>query len=283
MAEKKTTKKTTEKEVKVEKKFCTNCGKELKEGETCSCKIENKSEGITINTDKIVTSLNNALQTIVNTFKKPATTIEKELEEKENGTSIVLIIALTISFALFLMAIISSTIKGALNAANNLTYGLTGSVSIDVPYFKVFIYGILIYALMAVIPMLSALIISKVTKSSLTFKKAFKLYTVSNCPLIFCYLGMAIILLINVNLLTVLGYIAFAIMGIACFFNFILRCNKEITVKEDKRSYMLTSIIVIWVVIETIALVIIMGSGLSDIINSSNPNYNYNNNSSFKW
>ena len=65
MAEEKkeTTKKTTSKkkepieEVKVEKRFCTKCGKELKEGEVCSCSAEGENSSnpeAIVNTDVIV-------------------------------------------------------------------------------------------------------------------------------------------------------------------------------------------------------------------------------------
>ena len=61
MAEEKETKKTTSKkseEVKVEKRFCTKCGKELKGEEKCSCEAtynfqmnEEQPKGIPISTE----------------------------------------------------------------------------------------------------------------------------------------------------------------------------------------------------------------------------------------
>lgn len=300
MAEEKktTTKKTTTKkkvenkeEVKVEKRFCTNCGKELSEGEICSCTEKEAAnvnqEGATLNKDAIVNASKEALNTIVNVFKKPDTTVKEEITKKDSSNSIILFITLAISFSLYLMAIISSIVKNAVSAVNNATYGLTSSATanLDVPYFKIFAYGLIIYALMAVIPMFAAFVVGKLTKNSdFSFKKAFKLYISSTSPLIFGYLGMAILLLLNISLLNILGMVTLAIMSIFCFFNFMLSFNKETTIREDRRSYALTSIVVIWVIIEVIALVLVAGSAFSDIYNAYNPNSNkINSTDIFNW
>lgn len=283
MAEETKTKKTTSKkneEVKVEKRFCTKCGKELKEGEVCNCESTNTTSAVTINSDAILNTAKNTLGTITNVYKKPDTTITEEINKKESTISIIILISLAISFALYLMAIVSNTI----NAAANATYGLTTIVTNDVSYFKVFIYGILIYALMAVIPMFAAFIIGKITKNgNFTFKKAFKLYTTSNAPLVFGYLGLAIIMLLNVSLLNILGLLAGAIISIFCLFNFLLGFNKETTIREDRRSWAMTSIITVWVVIEIIALIIIIGSAGLDTYNKVNNSNPFGTNSSWNW
>jgi len=269
MAEEKNTK-NKDKEVKMEKRFCTHCGKELKEGESCSCGAT--PEVVSVNTDIIVNTSKNVFNTIINTFKKPDTTINKEISNKNNDNSIIIIILLAISFALYLMAVVSTSVGGAISSLDNISYGLTSSI--DISYFKIFIYGLLIYGLMALIPMFAAFLIAKITKNNnYTFKKSFKLYTISNAPLIFAYAIMALILLINVSLLTILGFIAFAIISISCFFNFLLGFNKETKIHEDRRSYALTSILIVWVVIEVIAFLLIIGSAFSDIID-----YNWNTN-----
>ncbi len=141
-----TTKKSNVEEVKVEKKFCTNCGKELNEGEACNCAIEKRTEGIVINTDSIINTLKNVWNTIVSVLKKPDTTITEEINNKENSKTVILTILLAISFAFYLMAIVSNTVKNAVASINSATLGL-GNISasnIDISYFKIFIYGILI-------------------------------------------------------------------------------------------------------------------------------------------
>ncbi len=285
MAEEKkeTTKKTTPKkeaveEVKVEKRFCTKCGKELKEREVCSCSdVETQNNGTTVNGDAIVNTCKNVWNTIINVFKKPATTVADEVESKDTNKSIILIILLAISFALYLMALVSGIADGVEQA----TWGLS-SVVYEVNYFQVFIYGILIYALMAIIPIVSALIVAKITRNGdFSFKKAFKLYVTSNAPLILAYLGMAIIYLLDVTLLNVLGLIVFCIISIACFFNFILGFNDQTKIRSDRRSYALTSLMTLWVVIMVVAFIIIGGSVAGDLIDKTTPSNNYND--IFNW
>ena len=266
-------KKTEEvEEVKVEKRFCTKCGKELKEGEVCDCTTnETVSAGTSsINGDAIVNTGKDIWHTILNVFKKPATTVSEEANSKSSNKSIILIIVLAISFALYLMAMFAGVAKGVEEASSSLWTTAT----VEVPYFQIFIYGILIYAIMAILPVVAALVVAKIAKNSnFTFKKAFNLYITSNAPMVFVYLGMAIILLLNVSLLNVLGNIATLIISLFCFFNFILGFNAETRIKEDRRSYAITGLITFWIVMIVVAFLIVgatLVGSLVDDINTSN-------------
>ena len=266
-------KKTEEvEEVKVEKRFCTKCGKELKEGEVCDCTAnETVSAGTSsINGDAIVNTGKDIWHAILNVFKKPATTVSEEANSKSSNKSIILIIVLAISFALYLMAMFAGVAKGVEEASSSLWTTAT----VEVPYFQIFIYGILIYAIMAILPVVAALVVAKIAKNSnFTFKKAFNLYITSNAPMVFVYLGMAIILLLNVSLLNVLGTIATLIISLFCFFNFILGFNAETRIKEDRRSYAITGLITFWIVMIVVAFLIVgatLVGSLVDDINTSN-------------
>ncbi len=280
MAEEKkeTTKKTTPKkkevveEVKVEKRFCTNCGKELKEGETCDCSSNATNSAVTVNGDAILNTCKDIWNTIINVFRRPATTIKEEVESKNTNKSIILVILLAITFALYLMSIVSLTES----SASDLTYGVSSTL-VDVNYFQVFIYGILIYALMTIIPIVSAIIVAKITRNAdFSFKKAFKLYIISSAPLVLAYLGMAIIFLLDVTLLDIIGLIAFGIISISCFFNFILGFNSETKIRDDRRSYALTSIIVLWIVLTVVAYILVLGSIAGDFVGKTTSSYGYN-------
>ena len=266
-------KKTEEvEEVKVEKRFCTKCGKELKEGEvgdftakeTVSAGTRSINGGARVNTGK------ERWHTILNVFKKPATTVREVANSKSSNKSIILIIVLAISFALYLMATFAGVAKGVEEASSSLWTTAT----VEVPYFQIFIYGILIYAIMAILPVVAALVVAKIAKNSnFTFKKAFNLYITSNAPMVFVYLGMAIILLLNVSLLNVLGTIATLIISLFCFFNFILGFNAETRIKEDRRSYAITGLITFWIVMIVVAFLIVgatLVGSLVDDINTSN-------------
>ena len=122
---------------------------------------------------------------------------------------------------------------------------------------------------MAILPMVAALIVAKITKnSSFTFKKAFKLYITSNAPLTLVYLGMAIIFLINVPLLNVLGLIASLIISLACFFNFILGFNKETKIKDDSRSYAITGLMALWIAMIVVAFIIVGATLIGSMIDT---------------
>ena len=128
----------------------------------------------------------------------------------------------------------------------------------------------------------SFLIVKKITKNNeKKKKKSFKLYIISNSPLVLAYLGMAIIYLINVTLLNVLGLIAFLIISIACFFNFIIGFIKETNIREDRQSYALTSIVVLNIVIAIAAILIVGGSVLGDTYDAITDQNNYNDR--FDW
>ncbi len=279
MAEEKkeTTKKTTPKktetteEVKVEKRFCTKCGKELKEGEVCDCTDNVSNSSSSINGDTILNTCKDIWHTIIGVFKKPATTIAKETESKETNRSIILIIILAISFALYLMALISSYVKGY----ESSSLWIYSSTSIDVNYFQVFIYGILIYAIMAILPVVAALIVGKITKNAnFTFKKSFKLYVTSSAPLVLGYLGMAIIMLLDVSLLNVLGTIAFLIISLFCFFNFILGFNSETKMKDDSRSYALTGLMSLWIIMIVVVFLIVGATIVSSVVGEVQNSHN---------
>lgn len=283
-----TKKKEAVEEVHAEKRFCTKCGKELNNGEVCSCEATSKVESpaVTINKDAIMNTGKNIWHTIIDMLKKPASTIDEELKTNDTNKSIILLIILAITFALYLMAVVSSSVSNAVNSINSLGNALgTTSKIIQVPYFKIFIYGILIYAIISVIPMLATLIVAKIThNNNYNLRKAFKLYAISNAPLTIAYLGISVILLLNISLLNVLGYIAFAIISISCFFNFILTFDKLTTIREDRRSYALTSVLIIWVVIEIVAVLLVAGSVINDLYDMTSGNKLTNsNNNSFRW
>ena len=168
------------------------------------------------------------------------------------------------------MAMFAGVAKGVEEASSSLWTTAT----VEVPYFQIFIYGILIYAIMAILPVVAALVVAKIAKNSnFTFKKAFNLYITSNAPMVFVYLGMAIILLLNVSLLNVLGTIATLIISLFCFFNFILGFNAETRIKEDRRSYAITGLITFWIVMIVVAFLIVgatLVGSLVDDINTSN-------------
>ena len=257
--EKNEVKEEVKEEVQIERRFCTNCGKELKDGEDCDCTANNRSEvgasfAVTVNGDVIVNTCKNIWDTIISVFKKPASTIEEEVKSGDTNKTVIITIILAVCFAFCLMAFISKLEQ----TANALTYGLSG-MFIGISYLQVFIYGILIYAILFILPVLASLIVAKIVKNNdFTFKKAYKLYITSNAPLVLAYLGLTIIILLDVSLLNLLGYIAFFFISAFCFFNFIFGFNNLVKVKDDIRSYATTGLMALWVVMVIVAFFIVL-------------------------
>ena len=79
---------------------------------------------------------------------------------------------------------------------------------------------------------------------------------------------MAIIFLINVPLLNVLGLIASLIISLACFFNFMLGFNKETKIKDDSRSYALTGLMTLWIVMVIVAFLIVGATLVGSMIDT---------------
>ena len=78
------------------------------------------------------------------------------------------------------------------------------------------------------------------------------------------------ILLIDVSLLNDLGLIAALIISIACFFNFILGFNKETKVKDDSRSYAITGLMALWIIITVVASIIVGATLVDGMVEQSN-------------
>ena len=86
---------------------------------------------------------------------------------------------------------------------------------------------------------------------------------------------MAIIFLLDVTLLDIIGLIAFGIISISCFFNFILGFNSETKIRDDRRSYALTSIIVLWIVLTVVAYILVLGSIAGDFVGKTTSSNDY--------
>ena len=79
-------------------KFCTKCGKPLKDGKPCSCSVKEKKviEEKNENTNELIASVSNIYKS---TLKKPCETMEK-YSEKNTKLSLILILINAIVFGL---------------------------------------------------------------------------------------------------------------------------------------------------------------------------------------
>jgi len=264
-----TTKKTKKEEVKVEKRFCTKCGKELLDNETCSCETNN--EVVSINTDAIASLGKNLINTILNMYKKPSTTLDDEVKKIDTKSNLIMLVLIAISFGLYIMASFSRILV-AFNGASRVSI----NHYIDIPYFKIFLYVSIVYFALSFIPVVASYLVARLAAKNynLTLKKSLSLYATSMAPTILTNLLMAV--LYYLNLLTFVGAIIGSVISISCFFHYALGYLKVTNIPDDKKSYALTSLIIIWIVSFIIAILVFAGSVVTDITKEVNFRNNFN-------
>jgi len=288
--ENKTTKTTTKKttaakkkvvveEVKVEKRFCTNCGKELKENEICTCEsaVAKRAEGININTDAIIKACKGFLDIIINMYKKPATTLKEKVNENNVKHSLIMLAIIAVTYGLYIMGAFTSIIS----MINGYAQADVNEI-INIPYFKIFIYMTLIYFIVSFIPIAITYAVGRITGNrDFDFKKSISLYSYSYAPVVFTNIIMAI--LYALNILTWIGAIIGSIVSVACFFNYIIGYLEVTTISENKKSYALAGIIISWVVVAVLAIALFAGNLITDISKDFKLKDNNNIYDSFNW
>ena len=266
-------------EVKVEKRFCTNCGKELKEGEVCSCQEKKEMAVKSVDTEKLKGVGKRFLNTILNMYKKPFTTVEEEVALKDTKSNMLILAAIAISYGLYIMGSFTS-ILALLGAIG----GQSINSVVDIPYFKIFLYVTIINFLLAFIPMAISFVISKIFGGKeYDFKKAISLYTTSMAPTIFSNLLMAVFYYLNI--LSSLAGLIGTIISLACLFHYILGFAKVSEIKDNRKSYALTSLTVVWIFVQIVVIILFLASFIKDIIPDFDLQDNYNNNYNdvFNW
>ena len=272
-----TKKKKAVEETKVEKKFCTKCGKELNLDEVCTC--DTKSINVNIDFNEILNVSKGFFNKIVNMFKKPTSTLKDETNNSSLKYALIMLSVIAITFGLYIMGGFSS-IFSSLSGMTDTNI----NEFIDIPYFKIFIYMTLIYFLISFIPIGITYLFARLTgNKEFDLKKSISLFAYSNAPVIFSNLLMLVLSLINI--LSWVGTIIGCVVSVFCFFNYILGFLEYVKVNEDKKAYSLTVIIVAWIVATVLIISLFGGSFVKDItadfgIKDSAYNDIYN---SFNW
>ena len=131
-------------------KFCTKCGKKLEDGKPCDCckeevkkevVVESKTNGFDFNE-----CVNSYIEMVKGIFVKPIDTIKKFATSSNFVLGLIALAINCIVSGIFLYCIA----KESINLISSFTGGysslLTMSSSIDVPFMKTFLYGILFMA-----------------------------------------------------------------------------------------------------------------------------------------
>lgn len=108
-------------------KFCTNCGKKLKQGEVCDCQQNSTSKL------DVKEYFNNFVELVKGMFQRPIETMKDNYKKGDFIFSNILIVAGSIILGLFIMLLLKETV-GSLFGFISLT-----SMDFDFPYFRVFL------------------------------------------------------------------------------------------------------------------------------------------------
>ena len=273
------TKKTAADSTEVKKKFCTNCGKQLNEGEVCDCtatkevkeeKVEKEAPvAVSVNGDVLMESTKNIFKDVLDMIKKPATTLRKKLKTADTKNAMILIAIIAVSFGVYtlisfktLLTAITSTIN--ISGGRSLASAL--SQSINIPYFKIFLYCTLISFALAFIPILITLIIGKFTRSEdFDFKKSATLYAYSMAPKIYANLLLALLSLLNISFLTIVGSVVAAFFTTSCMITYIKGFVDNTSISDDRKAYAITGTAIVWAVAAVLVLGLFVGSMISDL------------------
>ena len=149
-------------------KYCTNCGKKLKEGETCDCQKDSKKE-----IDKDINEITKkGTKTITNFLEKPIDTAKKHIGDENFSISIALVSISSILLGVFTL-IAAKEIMALFFNSFGFGYNYFSS---EIPYFRIFMtttaLSLGFYFLEALVIWL---IVEKMMKKKFNYKKIFNI------------------------------------------------------------------------------------------------------------
>lgn len=235
-------------------KFCTKCGKELKNGKACTCEKEVKKETkketekkevatTTTNID-IKESLMDCVNALKNIFIKPFEAVKEFVTDNKLISGIIMILVAAISTGLYKIA----TIKNMYSASSSNSFNVNDFVNIlsgnssygtKPDYLKEFFTeagtNLLIYALIA---LFGYLIVTKLLKGKSTWKQMVTAVAISLSVVLVGCLINSILVFIDAE---VIGYIRGYITSFAYILSIlILYIGVKETAEIDKNKLFLS-------------------------------------------
>lgn len=226
-------------------KFCSNCGRELKEGEVCECQ-DNQ------NNIDFAGGLNKLLNLAKNMFTNPIKTIKDFKEESNLPLACSLIGITSIVVGLFMMLLVKEIYKMTVSTYTFGMYSMTSSV--EIPYFKIFIIATVVsaacYFLQALI---LYLVNSKIFKANISYKNTLNVVSTLSvftlASVLLSIIGIFISIYVVVILIALAAIIALAVLVLA---------NKEVFKLHDTNTiYSIVLYLVIMAIISYLVMLII--------------------------
>ncbi len=221
-------------------KFCTNCGKKLKEGEKCDC-----TPAVVNNED-----VQKVIDICKGMFTKPIDTM-KDFTKKTNFTlALILTGILSLIAGLFAMA----TLKNAFSLMGfNKSFYTYGSMPVNLPYGKVFFTVlILVFACSFIYSGILYLVNSKIFKREADFKEVYALYGVTSIVISAVMLISCILMFLNVYFALVIVSLGSILSTVYSYHGLKFLGEKE----ENKYGYIyLTTMVLFYIAIFVITKV----------------------------
>ena len=178
-------------------KFCTKCGKELKEGQTCDCQKKGNSETktVTVNID-VKESCMDCVNVVKGIFTKPVETIKDFVCDSKLISAIIMIVVAALSSGLYHVAYEKAIIASDYYKPKYMN-----------EFFTTFADSLVKYALIAA---LGYVLISLIFKGKTTWKQMVAAVGASVSVLIVGYLLNSILVFIDAEIVAYFrGYISY--------------------------------------------------------------------------
>lgn len=223
-------------------KFCSNCGRKLKEGEVCDCKKDESSLDLQ-------GGFNQVLELFKRMFTKPVDAMKAHFKAGNFVISSIIIVVMGVIGGLFAMLFVKETIDSTLS----LSYGMSGFSSfIEIPYFKIFIITtILMIGLYYLQALILYLVTGKMFKAKINYKESFNFLTALS---VFSFLGI-LISFIGVLISPVVFIIIMALVMMFTLTSFALGIKEVFKLSDAKSIY---SIILTNVILSVILYVVML-------------------------
>lgn len=252
--------------------FCKNCGKEIKKGAKCSCETEVKfckgcgkklvgsevcdCESKTTATSgsfDFVETMKNIKDDLLGCIKNPITVIKENTDANNMPKTYVLIAILALTFGLFfvslfkgLFEVIFTTMMGSYGALMDVSELMD---EIKIPYLKLIIFGMIIFAIMAAAYALIMLLVPAIFKNKkINYKQALTMTASAHTPLIWSNVVCALLGFLGLDITIVL--VVYLVANLIVTYNFAYAYAGYTEVKENRFGYaiavlvLLTSLIV---------------------------------------
>ena len=225
--------------------FCKNCGKELKKGEKCNCTSEKttkkttakKAEGFDF--AKTMTAIKDDLLAYV---KNPFDVVKENVDENDMPKTYVMAGLFVVSFVLFFC--------GIFKAIFFASSGVTGKTlkklmeNIELPYFKIGLYGLLIGAVMLVGYAVATLIVPSVFKNKkIDFKKSLTLVSSAMLPMVAVNIVCALLGFINIDYRFII--IVYILANLVATYNYVYVYAKITDIEDNKFGFAIALLIAI--------------------------------------